>query len=101
MIDFKNVQNAYQIKRPITGVNFAPAKREGEAAPAEAAADVVQISAEAALRGKLSLFFAGVGGDIASVAAERLAALKEKYAGDACPVSGAEIAAAAFDRQEA
>ena len=62
------------------------------------AADVVQISADAAMKGKLSAFALALNKEMDAVNATRIENLKALYAGDNCPISGADLAAAIVAR---
>ncbi|MEL7623609.1 MAG: hypothetical protein AAGU12_08480 [Clostridiales bacterium] len=108
MIDFKNLQNAsYPVNRAGDRRQYPLAKREtgysvNFNSPASAGkTDVVEISADAALKGKLSTFSTALAKEMKAVTPERMALLKEKYAGDACPVSGLAVAQAIISRAKA
>lgn len=61
--------------------------------------DTVDISPDAALKGKVAAASREYAARIErGVPAERIAALRVKYQGDACPVSGAEVADAILAR---
>jgi hypothetical protein len=114
MIDFKNLQNAsYLVNRSGERRQYPISKREAayptaanqasasNPASTPAVADVVEISADAALKSKLSAFPAALAKEMSAISPEKLAYLKVKYAGDACPVSGLAVAGAMLDRAEA
>lgn len=109
MIDFKNLQNAsYPVNRAGDRRQYPVAKREtgysvnfNSHAGSAGKTDVVEISADAALKGKLSTFSATLAKEMKAVTPERMALLKEKYAGDACPVSGLAVAQAIISRAKA
>lgn len=110
MIDFKNLQNAsYPVNRAGDRRQYPVAKREtgysvnfnSHSAGSAGKTDVVEISADAALKGKLSTFSAALAKEMKAVTPERMALLKEKYAGDACPVGGLAVAGAIISRAKA
>jgi hypothetical protein len=103
MIDFKNLQNAsYLVNRSGERRQYPVSKREAAnaagASPASTT-DVVEISADAALKGKLSAFPAAIAKEMAAISPEKMAYLKQKYAGGACPVSGLAVAGAILSRE--
>ncbi len=105
MIDFKNLQNtSYPVNRVADRRQYPVAKREtgysiNSNSPSKT--DVVEISADAALKGKLGTFSAALAKEMKELSPERLALLKEKYAGDACPVSGHAVAETIINRSAA
>ena len=104
MIDFPNLPNTSPVARTGPGWNYTVGKKEPNetgACPATAAADVVQISADAALKGKLSAFATTLAREMEAADAGRIARLKEAYAGDRCPVSSFELAGAILVRMKA
>ena len=100
MLEFPNLHSVTNLSRTGATRQYPVDKRDGAgAATGQAiAADVVQISADAALKSKLGAFAATLAREVGAVSAERMALLKEQYAGDRCPVSGAEVAAAMVTR---
>ena len=100
MIDFPNLQNVSSVRRTGAGHYFLPEKRDPsqDGAGKANAADVVQISADAAMKGRLSSFAAVLAKELQSAGADRIARLKEQYAGDSCPVSNADVAASIVSR---
>ncbi|MCL1848376.1 MAG: hypothetical protein FWF83_01700 [Clostridiales bacterium] len=107
MIDFNSLNhilnNVPAAKRKSVG-QYAP---QGKPEPAQASAaqasatDVVQISSDAAMKGKLSAFASTLAKAMDDVGAERIDRLKEQYAGDKCPVSDADLAGAIIARIKA
>ena len=100
MIDFPNLQNISPISRTSTGMQLPQGKKEpNQTAIARTdAGDVVQISSDAAMKGKLSAFALTFAREMLTVSDDRIALLKAQYAGDACPVSAADIAGAILGR---
>jgi len=101
MVDLANIQNISAVARTAALRQSLAGKKESGAVgvgPAGASADMVQISADAALKGKLGAFSAALAKETAAPDTERIARLKEAYAGDACPVSACELAGALLGR---
>ena len=100
MIDFSNMKHVSSVKRFDAGTRYAAGKKDSDASGSahKAQTDVVQISADAVWKGKLSAFSTVLVREISDVSAERIATLKQQYAGDDCPVSGADIANAMVAR---
>jgi len=98
MIEFPNLQNMAQVSRTNAGRQYPQGKKElSQPANIQAGSgDVVQISTDAAMKGKLSAFASTLAREMNTVSAERIARLKEQYAGDNCPVCAADIAGAIF-----
>ena len=103
MADILNLRNINNISRASVGRQYLPGKKNAGTTDASraGASDVVQISAEAAIKGRLSAFAAALAKETGYVGAARIADLKERYAGDNCPVCGADIAAAMLARGSA
>ena len=103
MIDFPNLQNISPLNR--TGAGRQLPQGMKDSGPVGAArtdvGDVVQISTEAAMKGKLSAFASALAREMQGVSADRMALLKVQYAGDACPVSAADLAGAIISRIKA
>jgi len=100
MVDFR-LQNITQINRTGDRRQYIPGKKETSqpAAGPSGVSDVVQISNDAAMKGRISAFAATLAKEMNhSVNPERIAQLKKQYAGDNCPVSGAAIAGAIIAR---
>jgi hypothetical protein len=100
MIDRTNIQHL-PLNRPGQGIQYPAGKKDQAAVPASGGSglaagntDMVQISTDAALRGKISAYAATLGKDLSSIRPELLAMLREKYKGEACPVSGIDVAKA-------
>ena len=100
MIDFRNLQNAYPVSWPGAGRQIPAGKKETAIPPVNpaGATDVVEISADAAMKGKLNAVTAALAKEPYAPSPERMAQLKEKYAGDNCPVRGIDIAEVIFAR---
>ena len=100
MIDFPSLQNIASVRQAGVGRPFPVGKKDSAQPEGTAAAstDVVQISADAAMKGKLSAFAAVLAKEIHTADAGRIAQLKAQYAGDNCPVGGADVAAAILAR---
>jgi len=100
MIDFSNMKHVSAVKRFDPGTRYAAGKKDADSSGSarRAQTDVVQLSADAVWKGKLSAFSTVLVREIADVSAERIAILKQQYAGDACPVSSADIANAMVAR---
>ena len=100
MIDFPNVHNVTPVRRAGSGPYAVPDKKDPN--PVETGktdtSDVVQISSDAAMKSKLGGFAAELAKEQQRVDRDRIAQLKERYAGDTCPVSDADIAAAIVAR---
>ena len=104
MVDFPNVQGIHGISS-INPVQRAESARavSGKATPQTvvtqpASADIVQISADAVMKGRLSAFATALLNEMNATNPERLAKLKLAYAGDRCPVSAYNIAGAIIGR---
>ena len=101
MVDPINVKNVFSMGRAGAG-SQVPAVKKDPGFPVvqpTGSADVVQISSDAALKSKLSAFAATLYKEMGDIADPvRMAQLKEKYAGDKCPVSSADIADAVIAR---
>jgi len=100
MLEFSKIPKVNPVGMYGTGMANVQGKKETnlpDAVPANVA-DVVQISADAAYKGKLNAFSAVLFKEMNAAGADRIARLKEKYAGDGCPVSGADIAGAIIAR---
>lgn len=100
MIEMKGIHDIYQ-NRSVSTVNKA--SKMPEEKPASLAAsgeqDVIQISSEATLKLQLDAETkVCVQKMKEELSAERLEALKEKYAGESCPISGTETAKALINR---
>jgi len=101
MIEPIKLQNVYPINKPGTAGQIPVVKKDPGFPVVQPAAegDMVQISSDAAQKGKLNAFSAALFREMNSAAGpERMAQLKEQYAGDNCPVSGADIAGAIVAR---
>ena len=102
MIDFPNFKNINSAGRANAGRRIAAPKAEADikaehdfsAAGKTNAPDVIQISTDAALKGKLSAFAAALAKEMDTDNTGRIAYLKKQYAGDCCPVSDIELAGA-------
>lgn len=94
MIEFKGVSEYYS-PAPVSTEHRAFRKAEVE--QPVSGVDVVQFSPEATLRSKLDAV-AKTSRAENVVSSQRLAALKEQYQGDACPVSAADAARAIVSR---
>ena len=103
MIEFPNLQNASPVTRTATGWHFQTGKKESfePAVSPVGVTDVVEISADAALKGKLSAFSTALAREMETTGIERMAKLKEKYAGDACPIDSAELARVIYSKMMA
>ena len=100
MIDFTNIKKISPPALYGTGLQYAQGKKDyslPEASQA-GAADVIQISADAAFKGRISAFSAALVKELNAAGTERIALLKEQYAGDRCPITGADIAGAILAR---
>ena len=94
MIDFSNVQSVTHVTR-VGGPNRAATGRKdltGSARGGSVSADVISISSDAAMKGRVGVFAAALASEIGSVSPERIERLKLEYAGDSCPVSSKDIA---------
>lgn len=103
MINFKNINNSYGVNVAGQRTGYATVKGDSLSKmpvktdrPGEK--DKVEISSDAVLKSKLSGFKTVLAQEINTCGPQRMAALKEKYAGDACPVGGSEIADKILDR---
>ncbi|MCL1804909.1 MAG: hypothetical protein FWG28_02740 [Clostridiales bacterium] len=104
MIEPIKLQNIYPVNKPGTAGQIPAVKKDPGFPIVQPAADgdMVQISSDAALKGKLNAFSAALFKEMNSAAGpERIARLREQYAGDACPVSAADIAGAIVARLRA
>ena len=103
MIEFPNLQNASPVTRAGNLWYFQAGKKETPdpvAIPA-GVTDVVEISADAAIKGRLNAYSASFTKEMEAVSASRIAMLKEKYAGDACPISSADLARVIYSKMMA
>jgi hypothetical protein len=100
VIDFPNLKNIASVGRYGNGLQHVQEKKEATLSGASrtADADVVQISADAALKSKLSAFSSVLAKEMNTVGAEHLARLKQQYAGESCPVTGRDVAGAILAR---
>ena len=100
MIDFPNLPNVSSVGRTGDRRAYTPEKKEtaNPAAKQADSTDVVQISAGALYKGKLNAFSAVLAKEMEAAGAERIAQLKEAYAGDRCPVSAFDLAGAILIR---
>ena len=103
MIDFNGLNNVTSVP-PISRKTISPYTAAGKAEPAAASqggasvADVVQISSDAAMKGRLGTFAASLSKAMDTVDPERIAMLRTQYTGDRCPVSSSDIARAVISR---
>ena len=97
-MDIKGIHDVYRLRAPQGQARPAHRAEEAVSARPGQGGDVVEISPDAALRAKLapSRAAAQEGPD-----ARRLEALRRKYLGDACPVSGRDVARAMLERTPA
>ena len=100
MIDFSHINNINQVARTANGQRVLSAKKEVPAAGAERTppTDVIHISSEAAMKGRVGVFAAALASELNAVSSERIEKLKLEYAGDLCPVSSVQIADAVIAR---
>ena len=100
MMDFPKIQNTAPVSRAGAGRNL-PADRRYAESPATAqttVSDVVQISTDAAMKSRLGTFAAALVREMQNADPARIASLKQQYAGDNCPVSAVDVAAAMVAR---
>lgn len=95
-MDINSVQNYYRIQSAVgTGRVSRP---NAETAPAEverSRTDKIDISSEASFKAQLSAYAKSYSAQSNQTASnERISQLKRQYQGDACPVSGRDIASA-------
>ena len=100
MIDFPNIQNINQVARTANGQRVLPAKKEQQNPSVERipSTDVIHISSEAAMKGRVGVFAAALANELNSLSPERIEKLKLEYAEDGCPVSSLHIADAVIAR---
>ena len=103
MIDFNNLKNLSPINRK--GMKtYVPTDKKEKAQVAvglPGAVDVVQISNDAAMKGRLSAFASTLAKAMNDVEPERLERLKAEYAGDNCPINAKDLAEAIVSRVRA
>jgi hypothetical protein len=100
MIDFPNLPNISSVGRTSDRRPYTPGKKDA-ANPIlnrTESADVVQISADAVYKGKLSVFSAALAKEMEAADTEHVVRMKEAYAGDCCPVSPHDLAGAILAR---
>jgi hypothetical protein len=97
MVDFPSnngIHGVTPVSRLDTG-RAGPGKKEANPMIEKTApTDVVQISADALIKSRLSAFAAAVNSEIKTISPERMRKLKQDYAGDNCPVSAYDVAGA-------
>ena len=100
MIDFSSIQNIAQVSRASNGRQVLSGKKEQPGRTAEGAlvTDIVSISADAAMKGKVGVFAAALASELSTVSSERIERLKLEYAGDSCPISSRDLADAMIAR---
>jgi hypothetical protein len=97
-MDINALQNYYRIQQPQTGFGRV-ARGTGDGAARTdadtARADKVDISSEGSFKAQLAAYTKSYAAQSEKAASpEKIARLKQQYSGDACPVSGADIAGA-------
>ena len=103
MIEFPNLQNASPVARAGTTWHFQAGRKEALEPVVNpfGVTDIVEISADAAIKGKLSAYSAALAREMETAGAERIAQLKQKYAGEACPVGSVELARVIYGKMMA
>jgi anti-sigma28 factor (negative regulator of flagellin synthesis) len=93
-MEISPIQNYYKMQAAANPANAKRTAEDGEAPVSDArTADSIDISAEASFKAELNKMtktYASKGKE--EVSGERIAELKQKYQGDACPISGSDIA---------
>ena len=101
MIDFPNLPNlpkVSQVNRAKRQYTTVKKETESTATSQSVTTDVVQISADAAMKGKLSSFALALSREAEAVNEARIENLKAQYEGDHCPISSRDLAAAIIAR---
>ena len=102
MIELQSIYDAYKVRAAGQGKTVRRSEqtaRTAAAAPAQNQ-DSIQISPDAALRAELNKTIKTSAQQLDTTSPERMAYLKTKYAGDACPVSAEDVADAMLSRLE-
>ena len=92
-MEIKSIHELYQLRTAKTMPRPGKKTRE-ELAPKDTAVDTITISKEASFRAQLATAtrqYAAEAQNIAGASPARMDSLKAAYAGDQCPVSGADI----------
>ena len=93
-MEINPIQNYYRMQNATNTTNTKKAVDEPVAPAADArVADTIDISSEASFKAELSKQVKTYAANNSEgVSSERIAALKQQYQGDACPLSGSDIA---------
>ncbi len=93
-MEINSIQNYYRMQTAASPIGARKAAEETVAAAETRGTDKIDLSAEAGFKAELGKYARTYSAKFGkSVSPERIAALKEQYQAEACPVSGSEIAA--------
>lgn len=96
MIELNGLYDMYKVRATKTGAGVHHTEKETTQQTAVHGdnQDVIEISPAAAMRAELGAAAKTQAAQFAQISPERMAYLKTKYAGDACPVSAEAVAGA-------
>lgn len=105
MIELNGIYDAYKVRGTASSVNSVKQPRKTEytremtaAGRADTGVDVIEISPNAALKAQTKAVAKQYAAQENGVSAERIAALRKKYADNSCPVSAEATAQAILNR---